>query len=112
MEIDPATEEAVRRFLDLIADHYEVAGAILYGSRARGTHRPDSDADLAVILAGERRLALPVALAMSDLAYDVLIETGIDISPMPVWLDEWDDPESASNPDLVRLIIQEGIRLL
>ena len=28
--------------------------AILYGSRARGDHKPDSDADIAVILKGER----------------------------------------------------------
>ena len=46
--IDPGTEDAVKRFLGRIAGRYDMAGALLYGSRARGTHRPDSDADVAV----------------------------------------------------------------
>src|SRR5260363_277875 len=53
--IDPQTEAAVRRFLALIADRFDIAGAIVYGSRARGTHRPESDADVAVLLKGERQ---------------------------------------------------------
>ena len=51
--IDRNTEQAVQRFLTLIADRYDMAGAIVYGSRARGTHRPDSDADVLVLLKGE-----------------------------------------------------------
>ena len=53
--IDHDTEEAVRRFLVLIAGRYDVAGTIVFGSRARGTHRPDSDADVAVLLSGEHQ---------------------------------------------------------
>ena len=49
--IDQGTETAVRRFLALIDGHYETAGAIIFGSRARGTHRPDSDADVAAKIA-------------------------------------------------------------
>lgn len=109
--IDPATEEAVRRFLSLIADRYDLAGAIIYGSRARGVYRPDSDADVAVLLKGEHQRVLTTTLAMADVAYDVLLETGINISPLPVWLDEWEHPETYSNPDLLRNIAREGIRL-
>ena len=109
--IDHDTQMAVRRFLDLIASDYDMAGAIVYGSRARGTHRPDSDADLAVILNGHHQKALPTTLAMADVAYDVLLETGINITPLPVWLDDWQHPEHYSNPDLLRNIDREGIRL-
>lgn len=109
--IDHGTDEAVRRFLILVADHYDVAGAILYGSRARGTHRPDSDADVAVLLKGEHQRVLPTTLAMADIAYDVLLETGINISPLPVWLDEWEHPETFSNPSLLHNIAREGVRL-
>ena len=61
--IDHATEEAVRRFLALLGGRYSVAGAIVYGSRARGTHRPDSEADVAVLMNGEHRRVLTTTLA-------------------------------------------------
>lgn len=109
--VDRSTEEAVRRFLVAIADRYDTAGAILYGSRARGTHRPDSDADLAVLLNGEHQRVLPTTLAMADVAYDVLLETGINITPLPVWVDEWEHPETFSNPALLHNIAREGVRL-
>ncbi len=109
--IDADTEEAVRRFLGLIADRYDTAGAIVFGSRARGTHRRDSDADVAVLLSGEHQRFLTTKLAMSDVAFDVLLETGINISPLPVWLDEWEHPENYSNPSLLQNIAREGIRL-
>ena len=109
--IDRETEGAVRRFLSLIADRYDIAGAIIYGSRARGTHRPDSDADVAVLLRGEHQRFLPTKLAMADVAFDVLLETGINISPLPVWVDEWDHPETYSNPRLLQNIAAEGVSL-
>lgn len=109
--LDRNTEEAVRRFLARLANRYDMAGAVLYGSRARGTHRPDSDADVAVLLKGEHQRVLPTTLAMADVAYDVLLETGINISPLPVWLDEWEHPETYSNPALLYNIAREGVRL-
>lgn len=109
--LDRHTEQAVRRFLTLLADRYDMAGAIVYGSRARGTHRPDSDVDVAVLLRGERRRVLDTTLAMADIAYDVLLETGINISPLPVWLDQWEHPETFPNPVLLRNIADEGIRV-
>jgi predicted nucleotidyltransferase len=109
--LDHDTEEAVRRFLALIAGRYDTAGAIVYGSRARGTHRPDSDADVAILLNGEHQRFLTTKLAMADVAFEVLLETGISISPLPVWLDEWEHPEHYSNPDLLQSIAREGVRL-
>ena len=109
--VDHETEEAVRSFLVLISSKYDMAGAIVYGSRARGTHRPDSDADVAVLLNGEHQRFLTTKLEMADMAFDVLLATGISISPLPVWVDEWEHPESYSNPGLLRNIAREGVRL-
>ncbi|MEI6803038.1 MAG: nucleotidyltransferase domain-containing protein [Burkholderiales bacterium] len=109
--IDHATEAAVRRFLVLVASRYDMAGAIVYGSRARGTHRPDSDADVAILIKGEHQRVLTTTLALADVAYDVLLETGINISPLPVWLDQWEHPERFSNPALLHNIAREGVRL-
>jgi predicted nucleotidyltransferase len=111
MSIDPATERAVRLFIAKVAAEYDMASAILFGSRARQAHRPDSDADVAILLRGEHQRFLPTKLAMADIAFDVLLETGIDISPLPVWLDEWEHPETWSNPRLLENIAKEGIRL-
>ena len=109
--MDQATEKSIRQFLAKLHGHFDVAGAILFGSRARGDFRPDSDADLAVLLRGAHQRALPTTLAMADTAYDVMLETGINITPLPVWMDEWEDPQKHSNPSLLQNIATEGIRL-
>ena len=109
--VDETVEKAIRRFLSLLEGEFPVEGAYLFGSRARGSHSPDSDADVAVILGGEPRRFLPVKLAMVDVAYDVLLDTGVDISPLPVWRCEWNDPDGYPSPALLRNIAGEGIRL-
>jgi predicted nucleotidyltransferase len=108
--IDSNTEGAVRRFLALISDRYDVAGAILYGSRARGAYHKESDADVAVLLKGEHR-RFDALMDMSRIAFDVMLETGILVSPLPLRLDDWEDPENYSNPELLRNIDREGIRV-
>jgi predicted nucleotidyltransferase len=110
-QVDQETEKAVRRFFALMRPKFDMAGAIVYGSRARGTHSRESDADVAILLNGERQRILPTALAMADVAYDVLLETGINISPLPVWMDEWEHPELFSNPALLHNIAREGVKL-
>lgn len=109
--IDPATERAVRLFLRRITSQYDLVEAILFGSRARQTHRPDSDADMAVVLRGKHARFLPTKLALADVAFDVLLETGIRIQPFPLWEDEWQHPETYPNPELLTNIDREGIRL-
>lgn len=108
--IDPQTAAAVREFLARIVDRYDVAEAILYGSRARGTHRPDSDADVAVLLRGEHQRLLAVKLDMADTAFDVLLEADVLVSPLPIRLDEWAHPENHATPALLRTIERQGIR--
>ncbi len=48
--IDAGTEKAFRAFLARLASDLRVEWALLYGSRARGDCRADSDADLALVL--------------------------------------------------------------
>jgi uncharacterized protein (UPF0332 family)/predicted nucleotidyltransferase len=110
--IDAVTERALCMFLERIRPRYDVAEAILFGSRARGDHGPDSDADLMVVLRGRRQNTVGITLAMSDIAFDVLMETGLDIAPLPVWQNELLDPEHHPNPDLVRTAMKEGITIV
>ena len=108
--IDPNTEKTIRTFVAGIKGRYDIAGVILYGSRARGTHDQDSDADLAIILKGKHR-RLKTVMDMADTAFDVLLETNILVSPYPIQLEEWEHPENHPNPDLLYNIDREGVRL-
>lgn len=108
-QLEAKTEIAVRLFLARVSDHYDMDSAFVFGSRARGTHRSDSDIDVAILLNGEQKRFLTTKLEMADLAYEVLLETDLRISPLPIWLDEWGSPERYDNPDLLRTIQKEGI---
>ncbi len=110
-DIDAETGKAVRAFIEKVASQYDLAGAILFGSRARKSHRPDSDADVAVLLRGRRGPFLDTKLAMADMAYDVLLETGVLIQSLPVWDEEREHPESYTHPALLQNIHREGVRL-
>jgi hypothetical protein len=111
-DIDSDTAQATRPFVQRIADQYDMAGAILFGgSRTRQTHRPDSDAVVAILLRGAHQRFLPTKLAMADVAFDVLLETGINISPLPVWMDKWEHPETYTSPLLLKNIASKGVRL-
>ncbi|WP_293659798.1 nucleotidyltransferase domain-containing protein [Rhodoferax sp. OV413] len=110
-QLDAHTERAVRRFLEVAQAQFHPKGAIVFGSRARGTHRVDSDADVALLLEGAHARMVPTKMAMANLAFDVLMETGLNISPLPVWMDQWEHPELFSNPSLLANIAREGIWL-
>jgi uncharacterized protein len=109
--MDNITKTSVMQFIERISSQYDVAGFILFGSRARDDFRPDSDADVAVLIKGIHGNFAATKLAMADIAYDVLLETGIRIQPLPIWEDEWENPESYPNPRLLQNIEREGIRL-
>ena len=108
--IDEETARAARLFLASLGN-FPVRKAFLFGSRARGDYRPESDADIAVLLDGPHGRFLDTTLELADIAYDVLLETGIHIQPLPLWQEEWDQPQTFSNPSLVEAIRREGIPL-
>lgn len=98
-------------FLRRLSGRFDVAKAILFGSRARGNHHADSDLDLAVVLKGQREDFIDTKLAMADVAFDVLMETGVLVQPLPLWDDDLAHPERFANPALIHNIEAEGIRL-
>lgn len=110
-KIDSATRAAINTFIARLITHFPVREAILFGSRARGGARPDSDADLAVILDGSRRPFMPTKLSMADVAFDAMLESGIRIQPLPIWDTDLREPDRWSNPELLRNIERTGIRV-
>lgn len=111
MSIDAKTLAAAHAFLGAVAGRYDLADCVLFGSRARSTHSPESDADIAVILHGTPGKFVDTKLEMDDLAYEILLDTGIRIQPLPIWEEEINTPELYSNPRLLENIKREGIRL-
>jgi DNA invertase Pin-like site-specific DNA recombinase len=109
--LDAETERAARVFMQRIEGKYSPIEGLVYGSRARGDHKPDSDADLAVILKGERGDRYKVSGDMAGIAFDVMMETGVLVSALPLWEEEFRQPERFSNPALIANIKREGLRI-
>jgi predicted nucleotidyltransferase len=109
--IDLQTQTAANAFKVKLAHHFDVQETLLFGSRARQTQHGESDADVAVLLRGEAGKFIDTKFAMDDLAYEVLLETGIRIQPLPIWQTEWLHPDQYSNPSLLLNIQREGIVL-
>lgn len=110
-EIDPETRRATQAFLDRIDGEYPVIAAILYGSRARGDHEPDSDVDLAIVLEGEAGDRYKVAGEFAGIEFHIMMQTGVLLQSIPLWENEIAHPAKFSNPALIANILREGIRL-
>lgn len=111
MEEQVDIREAVLLFAEKVSQEFDVDRIILFGCRARDGYRPDSEADVAVILRGAPGDFVETKLAMAAIAYDVRLETDAPIQAYPIWTAEWNEPEGYSNPALLRAIQQEGITL-
>jgi Nucleotidyltransferase domain len=111
--LDPGTRLLLLQLEEQLAKLFgpRLRGLILFGSRARGDHGEDSDADVAVILAGPVENRFSLKSAIIDETYELFLESGILIQPWPIeegWLD---DPEEAPAPHIVRAILREGIAM-
>ena len=82
----------------------------MFGSRARGEHKPDSDADLALIL-HERGNDGQTLMMLGGLAYYVFLDTGILIQPVPIAIEDWLNPEAFPRPGFLKNVEREGIVL-
>lgn len=107
--MDDRTQNAVEEFGWRLGAKYDVRRLVLFGSRARGDHRDDSDADVLVVVPELAQSRFQTVLEMSDLAYYVGLDTGVIISPLPVTTGQWEHPDEFSNPALLRTIAAEGV---
>ena len=108
------TEAEVAKALAAVAEavhvHYgdRLEGLYLFGSRARGDHRPDSDADVVVVLADGDWAEWVERRRLNRLAYDAGFDCGLDIQPWPVSFAEWTSERATP---LVRSARQEATPL-
>lgn len=106
-----AVLSAARDFTRRVASAWPLQGALVFGSQARGDAHEGSDTDVAVLLLGQPGDFVATKLALDDVAYDVLLDCGIRIQPLPIWEVEWAHPERYGNPRLLENIVREGIAL-
>ena len=110
-KIDSKTQNGISVFLERVRSEHDVTAAYLYGSRARGDHNEESDADLALIMRDPAKATSRFAVSLGALEFDVLMETGVFVSAMPIAEADWKHPSSFSNSELIANIKRDGIAL-
>lgn len=80
----PTDDPVLKRFRAELEKAYgeKLDRVVLFGSRARGNARPDSDYDIAVFLEASRGFGREGAV-IADIEADILIEMGAVISALP-----------------------------
>jgi predicted nucleotidyltransferase len=81
---DPTRDTILSRFRTVLRDFYgdRLARVVLYGSRARGDYRPDSDYDIAVFLRDMPDRGREMH-RLADVETDILYDTGAVINALP-----------------------------
>ena len=102
--IDSVLDSFLRRITVVRGD---IVDLYLFGSRARGDHRPDSDYDVFVVL---RERTRPIVDAMYDAVVDVVCETGSLVSLKVVSHENFEKSIAECNP-LVANAMREGVPL-
>src|SRR5579864_5933855 len=84
MTADPRNDPVLVRFRRALDAAYgdRLERVVLYGSRARGDHRPDSDYDVAAFIRDMGTLWSELG-TLSEITTDLLVEADADISAMP-----------------------------
>lgn len=93
--LSPSTLDRIRRTL---AQHPAVQRAVLYGSRAKGTHKPGSDIDLTLHAANNGQIDHRELANIADEIDDLLLPYMVDLSVF----------DQLDNPDLREHIMRVG----
>jgi predicted nucleotidyltransferase len=94
-------DAALKKIRAVLGRHPQVKQAILYGSRAKGTHKRGSDIDLT--LRGGADMTLPVLYRIMDELDDLLLPYTIDLSIYA----NIDDPDVIAHIRRVGLVFYE-----
>jgi predicted nucleotidyltransferase len=108
-QLSASEAEAVRVFVRSLNARFPemITRVILFGSKARGDSRLDSDIDVLVIV---RREDWRLSNAISTLAARISLEKGVLLGPIVIGQERWERMER-ERFSLYRNIIKEGLVL-
>jgi predicted nucleotidyltransferase len=98
-----AIEEFVKRAIDTYGDR--IKSITLFGSVARGTARADSDIDLLIVVDRED---FRLRRELIGIAFDILLETGLDLSIKVISSSDFQARKSFS---FLRNVQAEGVKV-
>lgn len=112
-ELSRDERRVLEDYVAAVRAHYgdRLHGILVFGSRARGEAREDSDVDVAVILNDSIEDFWREKITLTDLAYDALAEAGLFIQAWPVGKGEWEAPERHYNPRFVEAIKRDAKKI-
>ncbi|MCD4736400.1 MAG: nucleotidyltransferase domain-containing protein [Bacteroidales bacterium] len=96
--------QLIRHYINAIDPKAEV---ILYGSRARGDERPDSDWDILVLT--DYSVDLIIERKFRDKLYDLELETGESLSMFVYSKNDWRTKQRIT--PFYENVTQEGVRI-
>ena len=110
--IDETTAEALDVFLHALAEARFpfVRKVLLYGSRARGDHHPDSDVDVAVVVTGDR--IVPKGMDVRGATFRARGLHDDIVSPLTMPEEGLDNPDASSSSAFFRNVNRDGIELV
>lgn len=101
-------ETILSRIQEAVYNQAPQSEIFLYGSRARGNARKQSDWDILILL-NIPKVTFELEKSFIDALYEVEIETGEVISPLIYSKTEWNQKNAFSS--LYENITREGIRI-
>lgn len=115
-DIDKYTRKAVDAYVGALLDALQNVDAppletiLLYGSRARGDHIDESDADLAIVLKGrDIRRSRQILWNLWEQTYLAEADYDFLVSPRVFWSEVLSSPACSSNPTFYRNLLSDGI---
>lgn len=115
-KLSPSAMNAVQLFMAHLPEAAlpDISRVILYGSRARGDHRRDSDIDIAIVLPGadpNDGTMFESMMRLGALSFNIMLKMDfpIDVRAVLVWENELREPEKQHNPDFYRNVLTDGI---
>ena len=105
--MNSSKQKAIDEFIKRATQSYgdQIRSITLFGSVARGTDRPDSDIDLLVVVEREDSR---LRRELIGLTFDILLETGEDISVRVLSQNDFEAKKSFS---FLSNVLSEGIKI-